>query len=119
MPPTSSWLALETPVRGSSRKPSGGHGGGGGGAIGGEIVQQPPSHVFFYTARLEGHQISEMWKELEEEGLTVKRHHEEMLRWQQVSGCRTRWTRSRTAAATVLKVPYRPDGETSERTRVT
>ena len=41
--------------------------GGGGGAIGGEIVPQPPSHVFFNTARPEGHQISEMRQELEEE----------------------------------------------------
>ena len=47
-------------------RPSGGHGGGGG-AIGGEIVPQPPSHVFFNTAQPEGHQISEMRQELEEE----------------------------------------------------
>ncbi len=67
MPPTSSWWALETPVTlarcGSSKMPSGGHGGGGG-AIGGHIGPQPPSHVFFNTARLEGHQISKMWQEL-------------------------------------------------------
>ncbi len=63
-PPTSSRWALETPLslarRGSGRRSSGGHGGGGG-AIGGEIVQQPPSHVFFNTARPDGHQISRMW----------------------------------------------------------
>ena len=72
MPPptTFSWWALETPVTlarcGSDKRPSGGHGGGGG-VIGGEIVPQPPSHVFFNSARSKGHQISEMWQELEEE----------------------------------------------------
>jgi len=69
-PPTSSWWALETLVTlsrcGSGWRPSGEHGGGGG-AIGGEIVPQPPSRVFFNTARLEGHPISEMWQELEKE----------------------------------------------------
>jgi hypothetical protein len=82
-------------------------------------VQQPPSSVFFYTARPEGHPISGMWTELEERGSSAKRQQEELLRWQHVGGCRTRWTRSRTAAAPVPKVPYRPDGEASERTRVT
>ena len=80
-------------------------------------MQHPPSHVFFNTARPEGHQISRMWTELEEGGSTARRQHEELLRWQQVSGCRARWSESRTAAATVPKVPYRPDSETSERTR--
>ena len=75
--------------------------------------------VFFYTAWPERHQISGMWTELEERGSTAKRQQEELLHWQQIGGCRTRWTRSRTAAATVPKVPYRPDGEASERTRVT
>ncbi len=82
-PPTSSWWALETPLtmarRGLGRRPSGGHGGGGY-AIGGEILHQPPSHVFFYTARPEGHQISGMWTELEERGSTAKRQQEELLR---------------------------------------
>ena len=68
--PTSSWWALETSLTlarcGSCRRPSGGHGGGCG-VIGGEIVPQPPSRVFFYTARPEGHHISEMRHELEEE----------------------------------------------------
>ena len=48
----------------------------------------------------------------------MRRHREELLRWHLVGGCRTRWTRSRTAAATVPKLLSRPDGETSERTRV-
>ena len=69
-PPTSSWWALETPVTlarcGSGKSPSGGHDDGSG-AIGGEILPQPPSQVFLNTARSEGHQISEMWQELEEE----------------------------------------------------
>jgi len=38
---------------------------------------------------------------------------------QLVGGCRTRWSRSHTAAASVPKVPIRPDGETSKRTRET
>jgi len=70
MPPTSSWWALEPLVTlarcGSGKRPSGGHGGSGG-AIVGEIVPQPPSHVFFNTARHEGHHISEMRQELEDE----------------------------------------------------
>ncbi len=82
-------------------------------------MQQPPSHVFFYTAWPEGHHISGMWTELEDNGSTAKRQQEELLHWQHFGGCRTRRSRSRRAAATVPKVPYRPDGETSERTRVT
>ncbi len=66
----SSWWALETPVTltrcGSDKRPSGGHGDGSG-AIGRQIGPQPPSLVYFNTARHEGHQISEMWQELEEE----------------------------------------------------
>jgi hypothetical protein len=93
MSPTSSWWALETPSTlarcGLDRRPSGGYGGGGG-AIGGEIVPQLPSHVIFNTARLEGHQISRIWKELEEGGSTARRQWEELLVWQLVGGCRTR-----------------------------
>ena len=117
MPPTSSWWALETALtmarRGSGRRPIGGHGGGGD-AVGVEIVQQPPPQP-----GLRGTRSHECGRELEEGGSTARRHQEELLRWQQVGGCRTRWTGSRTTAATVPKVPYRPDGETSEKTRVT
>jgi hypothetical protein len=119
-PPTSSWWVLETPLtlarRGSSKRQSG--------------ARQrrrdrrrdraatTVSRVF-NTARHEGNHISGMRKELEEGGSTARREQGELLRWQQVGGCRTRWSGSRPAAATVPKLPYRPDGETSEKTRVT
>ncbi len=104
---------------GSRMIPSGGHGGGRG-AIGGKIALQPPPHVFFNnTARPEGRQISGMWQELEDKKLEcLKSSEEEPFQRQLVYGCRSRWSKSRTSAASVPKVPTWSDGETSEKTRV-
>jgi hypothetical protein len=56
---------------GLGRGLSGGHGGGAGVTVG-EIAPPLPSHMVFYTARPEGHQISGIKQELKEVVSTVR-----------------------------------------------
>lgn len=109
MPPTSSWWALETSLtlaqRGSGRRPCGGRCGGGC-AFGGDIVQQPPP---------QGTRSQECGRSWRKE-VRLPRGSKRSCFNGNISAAVVRGGQNR---ATVPKVPYRPDDETSKRTRMT